>query len=90
MPATGIRRSDRVCLTLLLEVTGTDRDGKPFVEPAHTLLINRHGAVIVANHVFRADQVLHVRRTAKHESHRTRDRAIRPAGRIFPLRNQMR
>jgi PilZ domain len=71
VPATGIRRSDRVCLTLLLEVTGTDRDGKPFVEPAHTLLINRHGAVIVANHVFRADQVLHVRRTAKHESHRT-------------------
>jgi hypothetical protein len=67
---TAIRRSDRVCLTLLLEVSGRDRDGKAFVAPAHTLLISRHGAVIAANHAFAADQQIHVQRAAKHESHR--------------------
>lgn len=70
MATTASRRSERVCLTLLLEVSGSDPDGKPFVAGAHTLLISRHAGVIVANHVFRADQLVHVRRTAKHESHR--------------------
>ena len=70
MAVATIRRSDRVCLTLLLEVSGTDRDRTPFAVAAHTLLISRHGAVIVADHVFAADQPLHVQRTAKNESHR--------------------
>ncbi len=70
MSVTTVRRSDRVCLTLLLEVSGRDRDGKAFVVPAHTLLISRHGAVITATHAFAADQQVHVQRAAKRESHR--------------------
>ena len=70
MSATATRRSDRVCLTLLLEISGTGSDGKPFKAPAHTLLISRHGAVIVSERAFTAGQQLHVQRTAKNESHR--------------------
>lgn len=70
MSATATRRSDRVCLTLLLEISGTDSNGKPFKAPAHTLLISRHGAVIVSDRTLAAGQQLHVQRTAKNQSHR--------------------
>ena len=70
MSATATRRSDRVCLTLLLEVSGTGNDGKSFAAPAHTLLISRHGAVIVCDRVLSPDQRVLVQRTAQNDSHR--------------------
>lgn len=68
MPATAVGRSERVCLTLLLDISGTDRNGKPFAVPAYTLLISRHGAVIVSDQNLFASQHLLVRRKAKNES----------------------
>jgi hypothetical protein len=70
MSVEGTRRSDRVCLTLLLEAEGVDSEGQPFTEPAHTMLISRHGGVVVLNRLLEAGQEVQVRRKAPHESHR--------------------
>jgi hypothetical protein len=73
MASPAMRRSDRVSLTLLLEVSGKDSFGKEFKEPARTLLINRGGAVIVLDRDLKAEQQIHLRRQAAHESHRASD-----------------
>jgi PilZ domain len=70
MEEPGARRSDRIALTLLLEATGRDADGQDFKEPARTLLINRHGAVIVLDRELAAEQRVHLRRRAPAEVHR--------------------
>lgn len=70
MSVAGIRRSDRVCLTLFLEAEGTDSEGRSFKEQARTMLISRHGAVVVLNRALEAGQQVQIRRKASHESHR--------------------
>ena len=67
------RRSDRVTLTLLLEASGTDRQGQSFKEPTRTLLINRGGAMIVLGRELNTDQRIHVKRQAPTEAHRESD-----------------
>lgn len=66
----GVRRSERVALTLLLEVSGRDVSGQEFREPAHTILINRHGAVILLDRDLAPEQRIHLRRRAPTEAHR--------------------
>lgn len=70
MTSPSRRRSDRVSLTLLLEIAGTDSHGQEFKEPTRTLLINRTGAVLVCERELEADQVIHLRRRAPSEAHR--------------------
>ncbi|MGC1912045.1 MAG: PilZ domain-containing protein [Candidatus Acidiferrales bacterium] len=70
MASPSLRRSDRVSLTLLLEVSGADSQGREFKEPARTLLINRGGAVIVLERELKADQHIQVKRQAAAEAHR--------------------
>jgi hypothetical protein len=70
MTLEDIRRSDRVALTLLLEASGRDIHGQEFRDPARTLLINRHGAVIVLDRELAAEQRVHIRRKAPTEAHR--------------------
>jgi hypothetical protein len=70
MVSASLRRTDRVSLTLLLEVSGTDSRGQEFKEPAQTLLINRGGAVIMFGRELAPDQQIHIRRRAPSESHR--------------------
>ncbi|MFY9751986.1 MAG: PilZ domain-containing protein [Candidatus Acidiferrales bacterium] len=70
MASPSLRRSDRVSLTLLLEVSGADSQGREFKEPARTLLINRGGAVIVLERELKADQHVQVKRQAAAEAHR--------------------
>ncbi len=67
---TAVRRSDRVCLTLLLEASGRDAEGHEFAEPARTMLISRHGGVIVVHRALAAGQQVHLRRTLETEAHR--------------------
>jgi hypothetical protein len=67
------RRTDRVSLTLFLEISGTDGNGKTFSEPGKTLLINRDGAVIAFERVLAPEQRVHVKRRAPGESHREAD-----------------
>ncbi|HTU33133.1 MAG TPA: PilZ domain-containing protein [Candidatus Acidoferrum sp.] len=70
MTSEGVRRSDRVALTLLLEASGHDVNGQEFREPARTILINRHGAVIVLDRDVAPEQRIHLRRRTPLESHR--------------------
>ena len=70
------RRTDRVSLTLFLEISGTDSQGQAFSEPGKTLLINRHGAVIVFERVLAAGQVVHLRRRTPAEAHREADARV--------------
>src|SRR5271155_2777336 len=70
MASASLRRTDRVSLTLLLEVSGTNRQGQEFKAPARTLLINRGGAVIILDQELAPEQFIHVQRRAPHESHR--------------------
>jgi hypothetical protein len=58
------RRTDRVSMTLLLEASGSDAHGQAFKSPAKTLLINRHGGVIILERQLRPDQRIHVQRVA--------------------------
>lgn len=70
MASAPLRRTDRVSLTLLLEVSGTDAQGREFKVPARTLLLNRGGAVIVVDRDLTPDQRIHLQRRAANESHR--------------------
>lgn len=70
MAPAGLRRSDRVSLTLLLEASGRDAHGNEFKDPSRTLLINRTGAVVVLDRELSAEQRIHLRRLAPTEGHR--------------------
>src|SRR5271156_2294037 len=70
MASASLRRTDRVSLTLLLEASGTNRQGQEFKAPSRTLLINRGGAVIVLDQELAPEQFVHLQRRAPHESHR--------------------
>jgi hypothetical protein len=70
MASPSLRRSDRVSLTLLIEVSGKDGRGEDFKETSRTLLINQTGAVIIVNRDLKTDQEIRVRRQAPSEAHR--------------------
>jgi hypothetical protein len=71
MAGESSRRTDRVSLTLLLDVSGTDNQGQQFQSPARTLLVNRAGAIIVFDGDLVAEQHIHVQRRAPNESLRS-------------------
>src|SRR5579863_2652694 len=73
MASTGVRRSDRVSLTLLLDASGQDARGEDFHAPARTLLINRTGAMIILDRELSPEQRIHLRRKAHAEAHREGD-----------------
>ena len=64
------RRSERVSLTLLLDISGKDVQGQEFSELGSTLLINQHGAVILLARDVAPDQMIHIQRRAPGENHR--------------------
>jgi hypothetical protein len=64
------RRSDRVSMTLLIEASGRDVHGKEFKVPTRTMLISRHGGVIVLPTDLAADQQIRLQRRAAGEAHR--------------------
>src|SRR5271170_5129323 len=78
-PAATVRRSDRVCLTLLLEASGRDAEGHEFAEPARAMLISRHGGEIVAERALAEGEQVHRRRTLETVAHR--------AGMVRVIRN---
>lgn len=54
------RRSDRLLLTIPLEVGGKDPEGAPFKDEARTISVNRHGACIRIAHRLHNGQSLRV------------------------------
>lgn len=58
----GARRSDRVQLSLSIEVIGTDyQRGQPFCHPGRSVTVSLHGAAIALDYPLAADQELTVR-----------------------------
>ncbi|HEV2350176.1 MAG TPA: PilZ domain-containing protein [Terriglobia bacterium] len=56
-----LRRSDRVALSVPIQVQGTDAEGKPFDERTQTLVISRYGALIILPRPLAPGQQLSVR-----------------------------
>lgn len=82
MAPSSLRRSDRVSLTLLLEASGTDNQGRDFKQRARTMLISRGGAVLVLERELTPDQQIHLQRIAANHAHRSADvRVVRQIGR---------
>jgi hypothetical protein len=54
------RRSDRIYINLPIKIAGTDALGSSFVDEARTVIVNRHGAKIVAARKLAPDQELNV------------------------------
>src|SRR5271170_2061118 len=52
------RRSDRVHLVFSFQVIGTDSRGRDFDVTARTLVVSRHGAVIVLSRQLATDQMV--------------------------------
>lgn len=62
MDSRSNRRSDRISISFALEAMGTDAEGRPFLETARTVVVNRHGALVSLNHKLRTGQLVTVRR----------------------------
>lgn len=73
MDSRSNRRSDRISISFSLETMGTDAEGRPFLETARTVVVNRHGALVALNHKLRIGQSLTVRRRATDGSIRQAD-----------------
>jgi PilZ domain len=76
MAPTGQRRTDRISLTLLLEASGRDVHGNEFKQPAHTVLINRTGGVILLDREVALGTQIHLRRRSPTEAHREGDARV--------------
>jgi hypothetical protein len=58
----GVRRSDRVQISIPIEAIGTDyQRGWPFCKKGQTLAVSQHGAAIVLNYALATDQELTIR-----------------------------
>ncbi|HKF51827.1 MAG TPA: PilZ domain-containing protein [Candidatus Acidoferrales bacterium] len=73
MDSRSNRRSDRISISYTLETMGTNAEGKPFLETARTVVVNRHGALVSLNHKLRVGQGVTVRRRASDGSIRQAD-----------------
>jgi hypothetical protein len=62
MDSRSNRRSDRISISFTLEAMGTDAEGRPFLETARTVVVNRHGGLVALNHKLRTGQQVTVRR----------------------------
>jgi PilZ domain-containing protein len=60
-----LRRSDRVSISIPLEIFGSDLGGEQFVEQARTVIVSRYGATAVISRKLAPDQELSVRRPEK-------------------------
>ena len=59
---SGIRRSDRVPISIPIEAIGLDLvRGRPFCEKGKTILVSRHGAAIALSYALATDQELTIR-----------------------------
>jgi PilZ domain len=60
------QRSDRVCIGITVQVSGTDLNGQDFLERTQTEHISRNGAALVLNRFLGPDQHLTIRRAGSH------------------------
>lgn len=67
------RRSDRISISFGLETTGMDASGRPFLETARTIVVNRHGALIAVSHKLKLEQIITIKRRLSDGSSRQAD-----------------
>jgi PilZ domain len=60
-PTGKTRRSDRIELELRITVSGTDAQGRDFMEETYTTIVGRHGAKVVLSRPLVPDQELTIR-----------------------------
>jgi hypothetical protein len=72
-----IRQSDRVSISIPVEVFGTDFTGEHFVERTRTVLVSRHGATIILNRKLAPDHELILKRVGAN-----REALVRVVGQI--------
>jgi hypothetical protein len=77
------RRSDRLMLTIPLQVHGTDTSGKDFRDDAHTIALNRHGARIFISRPLRRGQNIILTNLAGR-----REAEFRVVGPVSPVTDQ--
>lgn len=73
MDSRSNRRSDRISISFMLETMGTNAEGKPFLETARTVVVNRHGALVSLTQKLRVGQTVTVRRRTSEGSIRQAD-----------------
>jgi PilZ domain len=61
MENEGVRRSDRVQMELAVSISGTENDGRGFLEQAKTIVLSRHGAKILISRKLTPDQEVNLR-----------------------------
>jgi hypothetical protein len=57
-----LRRSDRISISIPVEIFGADFSGEHFIEQSKTVLISRHGATVIVSRKLGADLELIIRR----------------------------
>jgi len=62
MSVQRLRQSDRVSISIPVEVFGTDFAGETFVERTRTVLVSRHGATLILNRKLAPDHELILKR----------------------------
>jgi hypothetical protein len=62
MPTEGLRRSTRIPKQIAILLTGSDTEGKFFLEETKTVVLSRHGAGIVSQQRLYPEQELNIRR----------------------------
>jgi hypothetical protein len=67
MPPEGLRRSTRIPKQIAILLTGSDTEGKVFVEETNTVVLSRHGAGIVSKQRLYPEQELNLRRLDTHK-----------------------
>jgi hypothetical protein len=55
------RRSDRIALSIPVQLVGRDLSGEEFQEKGHTVLVSRHGATVLVNRSLAVDQEIAIR-----------------------------
>ena len=79
MAASELRRSSRVVISVPVKISGVDNRGQLFSEEARTVVVNRHGAMILSSHELKPGTEVEL--SAFQDGSRSRARVVRIAGR---------
>ena len=67
-PSASQRRSQRILLSVRIQVSGKRATGESFSENATTLVVNAHGALLLLHEIVSESQLLHVQNISTGES----------------------
>lgn len=80
------RRSDRILTPIRIQVSGVDAAGNSFEEETITISVNKHGACISSQHMFRPNQEITIQNLETNIT--TKFRVVGELGRVFGDRRE--